>query len=429
VPIPVAVLAAAPGPTSTVTAMVSPARTSVRTATDRWVTDGVKPAEEVALERDLLTGIAAFRWVMWVWMAVVLAFDARSSSLERPGVAAVAVGITLAWTGLASVVVRIAPARLLTRAALAIELAIAMALVFADWWVYGQVGGIWSAHGQSLGVAWPAAAVLSIGVAYGAGRGVLAGAALGLVRLVGQLVFWTDEADPPLSHGDNQLAAVGTIVMYALAGGLAGLVTTKLRAAEREVAVARAREEVARTLHDGVLQTLAVVQRRTDDTELGALAREQEVELRQYLFGTRPGSTGASLRDHAGTTDLAAALRDTAADIERRQSLRTDVVLTDELPPVPVAVADALRGAVGESLVNAAKHGRATHATVFVELDPDDGLFCSVKDDGTGFDPDEHAEGIGIARSIRGRIDDIGGSVEVDGRPGRGTEVRIRIPA
>lgn len=409
--------------------MVSPARTSVRTIADRWAGDGAKPAEEVALERDLLTGIAAFRWVTWVWMAVVLAFDTRSSSLERPWAAAVAVGVTLAWTGFASVMVRVAPAQLLTRAALGIELAIAMALVFGDWWVYGQVGGAWSAHGQSLGVAWPAAAVLSIGVAHGAGLGFVAGAALGLARLAGQLVFWTDATDPPLSHGDNQLAAVGTIVMYALAGGLAGLVTTKLRIAEREVAVARAREEVARTLHDGVLQTLAVVQRRTNDAELAALAREQEVELRQYLFGTRPGSAGSSGARRAGTTDLAAALRDTAADIERRQSLRTDVVLTDELPPVPVAIADALRGAVGESLVNAAKHGGAGHATVFVEHDPDDGLFCSVKDDGSGFDPAERSEGIGITRSIRGRIDEVGGSVEVDGRPGRGTEIRIRIPA
>jgi signal transduction histidine kinase len=237
------------------------------------------------------------------------------------------VAVTLAWTGFASVLVRVAPARLLTWSVLGIELAIAMALVFADWWVYGRVGGTWSSHGQSLGVAWPAAAVLSIGVACGATTGFAAGAALGLARLAGQLVFWTDPTDPPLNHGDNQLSAVGTIVMYALAGGIAGLITTKLRTAEREVAVARAREEVARTLHDGVLQTLAVVQRRSTDPELGALAREQEVELRQYLFDVRPEAA----RGKRGTADLAASLRDTAANIERRQSRRTDVVLTDDV--------------------------------------------------------------------------------------------------
>lgn len=407
--------------------MATPARPSVRTLADRWTLEETKPVEEVALERGLLTGIAAFRWVTWVWMAVVLAFDARSSSLERPWAAAAAVGVTLVWTLVTSVLVRVDPARLLTWFVLGIELVIAGGLVLADWWVYGRVGGVWSSHAQSLGVAWPAASVLSVGVAFGTVAGIAAGAGLGLVRLVGQLAFWVDDADPPLGHGDNQLAAAGTIVMYALVGGLAGFITTKLREAEREVAVARAREEVARTLHDGVLQTLAVVQRRSNDPELGALAREQEVELRQFLFGTRP-EAGSTIRRRAGTTDLAAVLRDAAADAERRQSIRAEIVLTDELPPIAVDVADAVRGAVGEALVNAAKHGSATHAVVFVEHDGDDGLFCSVKDDGTGFDPDATAEGIGITRSIRGRIQDVGGTVELDGRPGRGTEVRIRVP-
>ena len=409
--------------------MATPARSPSRTLADRWTLLETKPAEEVALERGLLTGIAAFRWVTWIWMAVVLIFDARSSSLERPWAAAAAVGVTLAWTLVASVLVRLDPARLLTWPVLGIELAIACGLVVSDWWVYGRVGGAWSDHAQSLGVAWPAASVLSVGIAFGTVAGFAAGAGLGLARLVGQLLFWTDSFDPPLRHGDNQLAAAGTVVMYALVGGLAGLITTKLREAEREVAVARAREEVARTLHDGVLQTLAVVQRRTNDPELGALAREQEVELRQFLFGTRPAVSATDrYRRGAGTADLAVVLRDAAADTERRQAIRADVVLTDELPPVPVEIADAVRGAVGEALVNAAKHGEATHAVVFVEHDPVDGLFCSVKDDGVGFDVTDRAEGIGITRSIRGRIDEVGGTVEVDGRPGRGTEVRIRVP-
>src|SRR5690606_23500458 len=149
----------------------------------------------------------------------------------------------------------------------------------------------------------------------------LAGIGLGVVRLLGQLAFWVDDLDPPLGHGDNQLAAVGTIVMYALVGFLAGLITTRLREAEREVAVARAREEVARTRPGGGPQTPAVAQRRTADPGLGALARGQEVELRQFLFGTRAAAP-STFRRGSGTVDLAALLRDTAADIERRQSLR-----------------------------------------------------------------------------------------------------------
>jgi signal transduction histidine kinase len=187
-----------------------------------------------------------------------------------------------------------------------------------------------------------------------------------------------------------------------------------LRAAARRISVAQAREEVARTLHDGVLQTLAVVQRRAGDPDLARLAREQERELREYLFGAEPPGG-----------ELGPRLREAAARFEDHFDGKVRVVVADDLPKLRAPVVDALAGAVAEALTNAGKHGEASSVTVYVE--PDGGrVFCSVKDDGRGFEQGA-VEGVGLTRSIRGRISEVGGRVEIDGNPGNGAEVRLWV--
>jgi signal transduction histidine kinase len=84
---------------------------------------------------------------------------------------------------------------------------------------------------------------------------------------------------------------------------------------------------------------------------------------------------------------------------------------------------EALSGAVSEALTNAGKHAQSQRVTVFVEPNDAGGLFCSVKDDGAGFDTRMTAPGVGIDRSIVGRMVEMGGRAEVLSRPGHGTEV------
>jgi signal transduction histidine kinase len=225
------------------------------------------------------------------------------------------------------------------------------------------------------------------------------------------------------------LSLVTTTVQYVLAGGIAGYGIRLLRAAERRVATAeraladvRAREAVARRLHDGVLQTLALVERRADDPQLARLAREQERDLRGYLFGAPDAGV-------VGAGALGDALRAAAARFERRHDGRVEVLVPDDLPDLPPEVVETLAGAVGEALTNAAKHGAASHVVIYAEPLDDGGLFVSVRDDGRGFDPATTVEGIGLTRSVRGRVADLGGDVEVVGARGRGVEVRMRVPA
>jgi signal transduction histidine kinase len=365
---------------------------------------------EDALVRGLLTGVAVFRWLAWAWAVVLLVVN-RSELREdaaRPALALALVGAALLVTVVDTALLSADPGRLLTVPVVAGEVAVAAALEVGDELAYNGV-----AHPQTLGSAWPLAGVLTAGIAFRWRGGVLAGVAIGSARGVGELLGpdpWTDR---------DTVSVVSSIVLYALAGLVAGFVTDRLRQAERRVSLAQAREEVARTLHDGVLQTLAVVQRRTGDPDLVRLARDQERELREFLYGT-PGVLG-------GGGDLGARLRVAAARFEERYGVTATVVVAPDTPPLPDRAADALAGAVGEALANAGKHGGASRVTVFAE--PADGdLFCSVKDDGAGFDPAATTEGAGLRRSVRGRIAEVGGRVEVDGRPGRGTEVRCWVP-
>lgn len=353
------------------------------------------------LDWGVARGIAGFRWLALGWATTVLVLTRRD--VGRPGLGVALLAVALVITSAATVAsIRRRPALFHPGAVLA-ELAVGVALLLADGAVYQRE------HSQSLGSAWPIAGVLMAGVLAGPVGGAGAGVILGFSRWLGDV--WAPYVPPASS-----LALVSSGVLFTIAGGAAGAVMGRVRHAETVISRARAREEVARTLHDGVLQTLAVVQRRSGDRELAALAREQELELRAFLAG-----------DRTTHDSLGAALRHVAARVERRDGLRVEVLFVDEDHPVVApAVVDALAGAVGEALTNAAKHGGATKATVFVDVD--DHVFCSVKDDGAGFDPARTTEGLGTATSIRGRLAEVGGTAVVNARPGTGVEVSLEAP-
>ncbi|MDP9404260.1 MAG: ATP-binding protein [Actinomycetota bacterium] len=368
------------------------------------------------MERGLVQGLTAFRWAAWGWMAAVLLVSRHR--LERPWLAVTLVGLALAVTVAGTARFRLRPDALLRPGPVAVELAVGAALVLGDGWAYGADHAF--STSQSLGSVWPLAGVLMAGIALGPWLGAAGGVVLGLARVGATLANGVREYE-----AGRILSLTNTIVFYAVAGGVAGYVVCLLRRAEQEISTARAREELARTLHDGVLQTLAVVERRADDPALARLARDQERELRDYLFGDATGANGSP----PGAAELAAALRAAAARFEQSFGGRAEVVLAGEVDGLGPAKVDALAGAVGEALTNAGKHGAATRATVFVDPeDSDRGIFCSVKDDGSGFDPATTAEGVGLGRSIRGRMEELGGRAEVASAPGEGTEVRLWLP-
>ena len=363
------------------------------------------------MERSALQGLAAFRWGAWLWMAAV-ALVSRDQ-LDHAWLAVALVGLALAVTAADTVLLRADASALCRPGPVLAELAVGALLVLCDGVAYGS-GHAFSTS-QSLGSVWPLSGVLGAGIAFGPALAAAAGVALGAAR-VGAVIA----NGATIDTGGRVLSVTNTVVFYALGGAAAGYLARLLRRAEAEISAARAREEVARTLHDGVLQTLAVVERRAGDPALARLAREQERELRDWLFGAeRPAGVVA---------DIGTALRAAAARFEDAFGGRAQVLVADDLPPLEPPAVAALTGAAGEALVNAGKHGRASKVQVYVEPTDDGGVFCSVKDDGAGFDPAATVEGIGLSRSIRGRVSEVGGRVEVVSAPGRGTEVLLWLP-
>lgn len=367
--------------------------------------------------RGLLTGVVLLRLAVLVWASVVLAIDVLGVTRVRPVPAIATLSGLAAWTSLLAWWTRARPRLLTGPAIVPLDVAIAAAVAAADHLVYR------GAHPQSFGSAWPLGAVVTAGILRGPAGGVLAGAAVGSAGIVGTSVFHHEGLD------GRWTASTGSLVLLTVAGVLAGVVTQALRRAEMTIARARAREEFARELHDGVLQTLAVVQRRSDDPDLVALAREQEIELRGHIGGTdAPPPLQRRTRSRTAAASFVASLRTAAATAERRTGVRCEVVVVDDPGPVGEEITRAMCAALVEGVTNADKHGGASHAVICVEQRDDGAVICTVTDDGSGFDQASAKEGVGISRSIRGRMSEVGGWVEIDARPGRGCQVLLGAP-
>jgi signal transduction histidine kinase len=217
---------------------------------------------------------------------------------------------------------------------------------------------------------------------------------------------------------------VGVGFVLGLAAASSRRSAARLEIALRTEAATAERERLARSIHDSVLQVLAHVRRRGAElggeaADLAKLAGEQEVALRA-LVSSAPAST------ESGAADLGARLKILETE-------RVSVSVPATPVPLPAATANELTSAVREALANVEKHaGAAAKAWVLLE-DLGSDIVVSVRDDGAGIAPGRVAEAeregrMGIARSLRGRIAELGGSVTLETAPGEGVEWELRIP-
>jgi signal transduction histidine kinase len=194
------------------------------------------------------------------------------------------------------------------------------------------------------------------------------------------------------------------------------------RLGSERVARARAdeRAEVAAHLHDSVLQTLALIQKRSEEPDqVATLARRQERELREWLADDRPSRPDERLAD---------ALRAAAAEIEDSHGAPIEAIVVGD------AQLDerfkALVAASREALTNAVKFAsEGGPVRLYAEIE-DSGARVFIDDRGPGFDPKRIPAGRrGVRESIIGRMERFGGSAEIRSEPGDGTEVELTVRA
>ncbi len=192
---------------------------------------------------------------------------------------------------------------------------------------------------------------------------------------------------------------------------------------ERQARIrAEERADIAARVHDSVLQTLALIQRRAGDPhQVTRLARAQERELRAWLFdGRAPGS----LDGQAAT--VADGVRLIQQEVEAQHGISVEAVTVGDCPLDEELT--ALLAAGREATVNAAKWSGADVVSVFAEVEPGS-VSLYVRDRGRGFDPDAVPDDRkGLAESVRGRVTRRGGSVTIRSTPGEGTEVSLAMP-
>jgi signal transduction histidine kinase/phage shock protein PspC (stress-responsive transcriptional regulator) len=266
----------------------------------------------------------------------------------------------------------------------------------------GRPGGGAARPRRVLRIARPSLAIVALGAA------LIVGAALVFLWLNGALV-----PDRDVTLAVLVVLTAMTLILapwwLRLARGLTEERAERIRTQERA--------ELAAHLHDSVLQTLALMQKRAaDPREVAALARRQERELRAWL-------NAGSRRGRAETDSLAAALEAVVAEIEDAHGVPVELVAVGDRPLDERA--DALVAATREAVLNAVKFAPDAAISVYAEVQGDR-VEVFVRDRGPGFDlaaipPDRR----GLRESVLGRMERNGGRAAIHTRPGEGTEVEL----
>ena len=367
--------------------------------------------EAQGIEATLDRVAAGSRIIAAAWMGILGAFAAVSTSTERPIYVWATIGLALIWAATTATVYGRDRSLALAKRMLTFDVSVAVLSVLA-----ALASGADSTFYGAFAL---------IVVAIAALRDRVSAAVTALALLVVVLATLQNlDLEGITSQLTLIFAYVGLAVLVSWIVQVLRESEARLVEANRQTVLARAeaareveRLDISRHLHDSVLQTLALIQRESEDAgQVRFQARRQERELRDWLFES------GSVDDFGFERQLL----DAAAMAEERFGVPVDVVSVGSVSPSNAV--NRLIAAASEAIANAAQHSGASTVSVYGEVD-DLEVFVFVRDRGSGFDPDAiPSDRHGVTDSIIGRMRDVGGAATVKTGPGKGTEWDLRMP-
>ncbi len=248
-------------------------------------------------------------------------------------------------------------------------------------------------------------------------------------RLMGEIDLFYREA-PQLEQADRDL--LDSLASH-LSNALEGLRHEALR---REAAVAEERALLARELHDSIAQSLAFMKIQLQllkDAQASGMAGDSLQLLDELELGLKESSADVrallmNFRTRTDGDDLLPALQQTLQKFRLQSGLQAELKVDGHGAPLPADVQVQLLHVVQEALSNVRKHAQAQSVQVSLAHQPH--WQIEIRDDGCGFDPlhdtpdDSH---VGL-RIMRERAAKVGATVELQSRPGAGTQVRVALP-
>ena len=213
----------------------------------------------------------------------------------------------------------------------------------------------------------------------------------------------------------------------------------RLLEAERHMAVLEERGRLALEMHDSLAQVLGYLHLKAQTTkrtlarglvtkveeeldEMATMAHEAYLDVREAILALTEASSP--------TADIVSTLREYLQKFSRQAGIRAELELEEGEAPQfsPEAEVQLIR-VVQEALTNVRKHANADRVWIRIGRQNGDTSIC-IEDDGQGFDtsrlPDDERR-FGV-RTMKERVEGVGGRFEIASSPGNGTKVRIYVP-